>query len=137
VTAGESAMTVAVLRLLPGMDLKQTLQDYCVEHQIDAACIVSCVGSLKSANIRFADCKSGTLIDEKLEIVSLVGTLSQQGCHLHIAVSNGQGQTFGGHLMPGSYIYTTAEIILGKFPDIIFTREHDASTGYKELIIKS
>jgi predicted DNA-binding protein with PD1-like motif len=136
VTAGESTMNVVAFRLPPGADLKQSLSDYCVTHQIDAACVISCVGSLRCASIRFADQAEGTEFTEKLEIVSLVGTVSQHGCHLHIAVSDGQGSVSGGHLMPGSLIYTTAEVVLGMIPDVIFKREHDQQTGYKELKIE-
>lgn len=129
-------MEVVAFRLSPDADLKQSLSDYCIAHQIDAACVISCVGSLRCARIRFADCAEGTVLDEKLEIVSLVGTVSQHGCHFHIAVSDGQGRVSGGHLMEGSQIYTTAEIVLGMVPDVIFKREHDIQTGYKELKIE-
>lgn len=129
-------MKTIVLRLLPQADLKQSLIDYCIDHKIDAACVMSCVGSLCCANIRFADCAESTAFEEKLEIISLAGTLSQHGCHLHIAVANRQGEVAGGHLMHGAQIYTTAEVLLGIIPDMIFTREHDALTGYKELNIK-
>jgi hypothetical protein len=130
-------MKAVAIRLMPGADLKQSLVDYCVEHRIDAACIISCVGSLQRASIRFADCKDSTVIEEKLEIVSLVGTLSQHGAHFHIAVSDEHGRVSGGHLMPGSQIYTTAEVVLGVLSDVIFKREYDVLTGYKELKIES
>lgn len=136
-TAGDAMMKAVAIRLMPGADLKQSLADYCVDHRIDAACIVSCVGSLQRASIRFADCKDSTVIDEKLEIVSLVGTVSQHGAHFHIAVSDRRGRVSGGHLMPGSQIYTTAEIVLGVISDVIFRREHDVLTGYKELKIEN
>jgi predicted DNA-binding protein with PD1-like motif len=136
VTAGDAMMKAVAFRLQPGADLKQSLLDYCIEHQVDAAAVISCVGSLRCASIRFADRAEGTVFEEKLEIVSLVGTVSQHGCHLHIAVSDGQGHVSGGHLMPGSLIYTTAEVVLGMLPHIIFSREHDVQTGYKELKIK-
>lgn len=129
-------MKTTVFRLMPEADLKQSLIDYCIEHQIDAACVISCVGSLRCANIRFADSAEGAAFDEKLEIVSLVGTLSQHGCHLHIAVANRQGRVMGGHLLQGAHIYTTAEVVLGIIPAIIFTREYDGLTGYKELQVK-
>jgi predicted DNA-binding protein with PD1-like motif len=41
----------------------------------------------------------------------------------------------GGHLMGGSIIYTTAEIILGESKKHRFTREKDMETGYHELRI--
>ncbi|HEY8099859.1 MAG TPA: PPC domain-containing DNA-binding protein [Burkholderiaceae bacterium] len=136
VIAGDAHMKSVAFRLSPGADLKQSLSDYCVEHKIDAACVISCVGSLQCARIRFADRVGSTVLEEKLEIVSLVGTLSQYGCHLHIAVSDGQGRVSGGHLMPGSPVYTTAEVVLGIIPEVIFKREHDSQTGYKELKIE-
>jgi predicted DNA-binding protein with PD1-like motif len=136
VTVGESNMNVVVFRLSPGADLKQALSDYCVEHAISAACVISCVGSLRCARIRFADRDESMIFEEKLEIVSLAGMLSQHGCHLHIVVSDGQGTVSGGHLMADSHIYTTAEIVLGIISGIIFKREHDEQTGYKELKIE-
>ncbi|MGZ3157951.1 MAG: PPC domain-containing DNA-binding protein [Burkholderiaceae bacterium] len=135
-TAGDVNMRALAFRLSPGADLKQALSDYCVEHGIDAACVISCVGSLRCARIRFADRDESVLFEEKLEIVSLAGTLSRHGCHLHIAVSDGQGRVSGGHLMAGSQVYTTAEIVLGMIPGVLFKRDHDAQTGYKELNIE-
>jgi predicted DNA-binding protein with PD1-like motif len=86
--------------------------------------------------IRFADKNEATPLEEKLEIVSLTGTLSASGgSHLHIAVANGEGRTFGGHLKDGSSVYTTAEIAVGVIEDIRFTRERDPRTGYAELSV--
>ena len=99
--------------------------------------MLSCVGSLRQAVIRFANQPEGTVFEQLLEIVSLEGTLSQHGVHLHIVVSDSEGQVIGGHLMDGSTIYTTAEIVLGIVPNAIFKREIDPLTGYKELTITS
>ncbi len=68
--------------------------------------------------------------------MSLVGTLSQDGLHLHLSVSDHQGHTLGGHLLEGNLIYTTAEIMVGASPEMIFSREHDGSTPYPELQIR-
>jgi predicted DNA-binding protein with PD1-like motif len=125
------------IRLNPGEDLKPTLLAYCVHHHINAAYILSCVGSLSQAMIRFADQPQSNGIEKKLEILSLTGTLSQQGAHLHIAVSDYKGQILGGHLMDDSLIYTTAEVVIGVISGLIFRREVDPITGYKELQILS
>jgi len=129
-------MNVIAMRLYPGQDLRQTLLKFCVDRQIDAACIVTCVGSLEKAAIRFADEPEATLIEEKLEIVSLVGTVSRHGCHLHISVSDSKGKMIGGHLKDGATIYTTAEIVLGLLGGIAFKRKFDDRTGYRELSIE-
>ena len=128
-------MEMIGMRLEPGADLKQSLLKYCSEQEIDAACILSGVGSLRQAVIRFANQPQGTVFEKKLEIVSLVGTLSRWGAHLHIAVSDEEGQVIGGHLMDGSQIYTTGEIVLGIVPNTVFKREPDGNTGSRELTI--
>ena len=130
-------MKAIAIRLEPGADLKQSLLQYCCDREIDAACVLSCVGSLRRAAIRFANQPEATVFEEKLEIVSLVGTLSRFGAHLHVAVADGKGRVLGGHLTEGSQIYTTAEIAIGILPDVVFTREPDPVTGYRELKIAS
>ena len=102
---------------------------------MEAGSILSCVGSLRQAAIRFADQNQATIFSKKLEIVSLSGTLSKNSSHLHIAISDGTGKTIGGHLTEGCLIYTTTEIVIGVLPDLIFLREHDRASGYRELTI--
>jgi len=126
---------VIAVRLSPGEDLRHSLLTYCIDEKIDAAYMLSCVGSLRQAAIRFANKPDKTVFEQPLEIISLEGTLSQHGVHLHIAVSDSEGQVIGGHLMDGSKIYTTAEIVVGIVPNTIFKREIDPLTGYRELTI--
>ncbi len=73
--------------------------------------------------------------NKKFEIVSLVGTLSDKKCHLHISLSDGNGKVIGGHLKKGCTIYTTAEIVIGELPGLELTRETDESTGFVELVV--
>jgi hypothetical protein len=48
----------------------------------------------------------------KFEIVSLSGTLSSSGHHVHMSIADCDGNVFGGHLMEGCLVRTTAEIVL-------------------------
>lgn len=123
------------LRLKPNQDLRKELQTFVKKENIQAGFIVTTVGSLKKAVIRFANQKENTVIENKFEIVSLVGTLGQDGVHIHISISDESGKTIGGHLSDGSLIYTTAEIVIGDLNDINFVREKDEETTYKELMI--
>ncbi|MBQ9988085.1 MAG: DUF296 domain-containing protein, partial [Erysipelotrichales bacterium] len=75
-------------------------------------------------------------VEAHYEIVSLTGTLSTEGLHLHISVSDKEGRVWGGHLSDGCVIYTTAEIVLGELEQYTFTREMDENTGYKELVVR-
>lgn len=137
VERGESkGMRVYALRLRPGQDLRQELEKFTRERGIRAGFVITTVGSLQKASLRLADKSSATGFEGKFEIVSLVGTLAQDGVHLHASISDNTGRTVGGHLVEGCVIYTTAEVIIGEAAGIEFRRETDKSTGYKELTIR-
>lgn len=123
------------LRLLPGQDLKNELDSLTEKKNIEAACVVTCVGSLTRAVLRFANQELATELNGHFEIVSLTGTLSKHGSHCHIALSDESGRTYGAHLLEGCEIYTTAEIVIGVLPTLRFSRILDARTGYPELEI--
>ena len=132
-TAPCLAQQATVVRLHPGQDLKTELMRLATDNGWEAACVVTCVGSLQEAHIRFADAHEGTWLREKLEIVSLVGTFSKDGGHFHLSVSDGQGKTTGGHLLDGCRVYTTAEVVVMPLPNYNFPRVLDPETGYPEL----
>ena len=128
---------VYALRLHPGDDLRGKLTEFIKEHKIQAAYIITCVGSLKQVTLRLANRNETQTWKQSFEITSLTGTLSPDGNHLHISLADKDGATIGGHLMEGSLISTTAEIIIGEAPDLIFKRELDTVTTFKELKIYS
>jgi predicted DNA-binding protein with PD1-like motif len=131
-----SSIKAVTIRLKPGEDVKASLDNYAKEHYIKAACIITSVGSLTQATIRYANQPAaGTLIG-KFEIISLTGTIAASGSHLHIAISDGTGKMTGGHLKEGSIVYTTAEIVIGVLPEVKFSRETDETYGFKELVVK-
>lgn len=123
------------LRLQPGQDLKLELDRLVTTRNIDAACILTCVGSLTTAVLRYANEDQAVQLTGHFEIVSLTGTLSKHGSHYHIAIADGTGQTTGAHLLEGSKIYTTAEIVIGILREVNFLRTLDRQTGYSELEI--
>ncbi len=131
-----SKIKAHALRLKPGQDLTEELDHWAKEHKIKAATMMSAVGSFKKINIRYANQPKMSSQDGFFEIVSLVGTLNEEGMHLHASVSNTKGETFGGHLAAGNIIYTTAEIVIAELEDATFTREQDPASGYKELVVK-
>lgn len=124
------------LRLLPGQDLLDGIQRYVNEHHMEAGWLVTCAGSLTQYNIRFANAPSGSRDSGHFEIVSLGGTLSQNGSHIHISISDSTGKTIGGHLLQGCTIYTTAEIVLQESSRYTFTREQDGTTPWAELQVR-
>lgn len=134
--AAAEKMKLYAVRLKPNQDLRAELERFVKENKISAGFIITTVGSLKRAKVRLADQSEATEFAGKFEIVSLTGTLAADGVHLHISFSDEKGATIGGHLTTGCTIYTTAEIIVGGTDEIVFTRETDPETTYKELKIR-
>lgn len=122
-------------RLRKGTDVKKAIQHLVKQHQIKAGSIASCVGSLSKLTIRLAGATNTLTLQEPLEIVSLMGTLTPEHVHIHISVANQTGKVFGGHLLEDTIIDTTGELIIHQYPQLGFNREHDPSTGFTELAI--
>ncbi|WP_303310293.1 PPC domain-containing DNA-binding protein [Hymenobacter sp. BT730] len=134
-TAQPSSIRTYALRLRPGDDLRQQLLAFVAQHQLKAATVLTCVGSLTTATLRLANQSGPTVYQGHFEIVSLVGTLSVNGSHLHLAFADSTGRTLGGHLLDGNRIYTTAELVLGVLDEVDFRRETDPVSTYQELVV--
>jgi len=128
-------MKAHALRLGPGEDLRLALEAFTRERGLRAACVASCVGSLGTAQIRFAGEPEARAVAGPLEILCVSGTLSPGGAHLHIGVADATGRTTGGHLASGSIVHTTAEVVVLELDDLRFGREPDPATGYRELTV--
>ena len=130
-------MEVLPLRLNPGDDLRRALEEI-VRAQVKpcGAFVISGIGSLVDGRLRFADEASEALVAGPLEIVSIAGSVTSDGTHLHMAVSDKDGQVTGGHVGYGNLVRTTVEALLVLLPAWALTREFDPATGFKELVIR-
>ena len=124
------------IRLRPQQDLRSALQAILADHHVSAAFVVQGIGSLSSARIRFAGMNEATEVQGDLEILTLAGSLSPDGVHLHMTVSDAQGRVTGGHVAPGCIVRTTAEILLALLPDHQFSRAPDVESGWDELVVR-
>jgi predicted DNA-binding protein with PD1-like motif len=134
--AVDATMFTYSIRLRPGQDLKKELDALVQKRRVGAGAMLTCVGSLTDVTLRLANQEGPTVWKGHFEIVSLVGTLSMNGSHLHLSVSDSTGHTIGGHLLDGCKIYTTAELVIGVMPDLDYVREPDPTFGYRELVVK-
>ena len=122
-------------RLRSGQDLFDSIEVFVQENHVQAGCILSGVGSLTHAAFRLANSDAFSKFHGYFEIVSLTGTLSIHGSHLHISVAGEDGKTIGGHLGSGCRVYTTAEIIIALFDGVMYKREFAEDSGYEELVV--
>jgi predicted DNA-binding protein with PD1-like motif len=105
-----------------------------------AAFVLSGIGSLSTAGLRFAGADQPERLTGDMEILSLSGTLAfdeaRSSSHLHMSLSTATGQVLGGHVVAGCIVRTTAEVLLALLPEWQFAREPDAVTGYDELVVR-
>ena len=80
-------MKTYAVRLRRGEDLLQSIEAFCIENAIKAGVLLSGVGCVTKARVR--DASGVTIVDihEPMEIVSLMGTVSEKRCHLHVSFS--------------------------------------------------
>jgi len=130
------AQRTFVVRLKPGQELKTELARIAREEGFEAATVTSAVGSLTDVALRLANKEATTLWQGHFEVVSLSGYLAASEFHLHMAVSDGEGRTIGGHVMEGNRVYTTLVVALEEHAAFRYRREFDPASGYDELKIE-
>lgn len=129
-----AGMEAHPLRLSPGVDLRAALEAIALQ-SCQASFVVSGIGSLSVARLRFAGASEPATVRGDLEILTLAGTIAKDRSHLHMSIADATGRVLGGHVAQGCVVRTTAEVLLVLLPDWTFSREWDAATGFPELAI--
>ena len=131
---------VVVIRLAPGTDLLNGIQEACEKYQIHNGVVISAIGSLKC--VRFCDvealpekkCGYGygriLALDETIELTGAGGVICSDAdnninLHIHISMSDTNGKAYGGHLVDGTEVLMTADIVLGEIKGITMRREYN------------
>ncbi|WP_280448622.1 PPC domain-containing DNA-binding protein [Nocardia brasiliensis] len=128
-------MKAHVLQLRAGADILISLDEYVRENDIGAGYLLTCVSGLSEAVLRMPGTKESQTLTGDMKIVTAQGTVSPDGCRIHFAVADLTGAVTGGQLVQGCIVRMTAEIVIIEDETRRFTRESDADTGHKELVI--
>jgi predicted DNA-binding protein with PD1-like motif len=131
-----SRMEPLPLRLEPDSDLRRVLEASLDLRRHDAAFVVAGIGSLGQARLRLAGKEHLETLKGNLEILTLAGSISRDGAHLHMSVADEKGHVIGGHVGYDCVVRTTAEVLLVLLPEWSFTRERDPMTGFAELVVR-
>jgi predicted DNA-binding protein with PD1-like motif len=129
-------MSCQPLRLAPGSDLRRTLEQAALVKDGGSAFVISGIGSLGTARLRLAGAEAETPLAGPFEILSLSGTLTPDGAHLHMTIADAEGRVLGGHVCYGNEVRTTAEVLLAAPSGWALSRELDPQTGYRELVVR-
>ena len=100
------------LKLAPGSDLRLSLEDLARREGIHGF-VIGVVGNLTRAAFQCPGQSEPTVLEGDLEVITLNGTLSPDSVHLHLSLSDGACQVWGGHLEPGTIVQKGADVLVG------------------------
>lgn len=124
------------VRLIKGCDLLEEIERIANDNNYNTLVVLSAVGSVSNIKIRLAKAIEYLELNQDFEIVSLMGTVSCGGAHLHVSFSDEKGNVIGGHLCKGTIINTTCELVFGILEDYESKRAFDESTNYNEIVFR-
>jgi len=120
------------LNLSPGSDLRESIEEAGRE-QGKSGFVVGVIGNLSRACFQCPGRPNPTILDGNLEIITLNGTFSHDGVvHLHLSLSDGNCQVWGGHLERGTRVLKGAEVLL-YFLDVAESSAHSEFASKSEV----
>ncbi len=114
------------LTLPSGSDIRLSLEKLAFEEKAEGY-VLGVVGNLSSAVFQCPGRAEKTRLEGNLEIITLNGTISPNGVHLHLSLSDGDCQVWGGHLEEGTLVLKGADILVG------FLEHEPFSAASKEM----
>ena len=100
------------LKLAPGSDLRLSLEELAQRDGISGF-VLGVVGNLTKASFQCPGQAEPTVLEGDLEVITLNGTFSPEGVHLHLSLSDGACHVWGGHLEPGTLVLKGADVLVG------------------------
>lgn len=114
----QPASKVHVLNVAPGADVIGCIQTYLFSNKIEAANIMSAVGTLRCVTMRLAYCDEGKGYPtrthhgkkQKYQLISLSGCLSMHGARLSVCIGDSAGASHVGQLVGNMIAHDHVEI---------------------------
>jgi len=140
---------VVMLRVLPGTDIIEGIQEVCQKLEIKTGSITCLIGSLQRASLLIAvpmENKIGAGYSKPrsfpgpLELISAQGMIGQQKegdifIHLHGLISDKGGDVHGGHLIKGENpVLITCEVMISKVEGARMVRTYDTEVDMEVLM---
>ena len=142
---------IIMIRVLPGSDIIEGIEEVCHNLDIKSGAITCCIGSLQRASLLIAvpmNSKIGAgysdpkVIKGPLELLSGQGSIGQEEegeifIHMHGVVSDKNGNVQGGHFIRGENpVLITCEMALIKVEGIHMIRTYDPEVNMKVFFPK-
>ena len=138
-TAVGGLSRVLAIRLKPGTDVLLGLEEACKANGINNGVILSAIGSLKDphfCNPVELPTKAGYGYGETLHLTGPIELTNASGIichddegntnlHVHMTVTDRHGNAHGGHLVEGTKVLLTVDVIIGEISGVIMGRKFD------------
>ena len=142
-TALGSLTRVLAIRLKPGTDVLLGLEEACKANNINNGVILSAIGSLDSpqfCNPVEMDTKAGYGYGETLHLTGPIELPNASGIichddegvtnlHVHMTLTDRHGNAHGGHLVPGTKVLLTTDVIIAEIDGIVMGRKFNDELG--------
>ena len=102
-------------KLSSGVDIFNSLNEL-NKYDNSTSFLISAVGDFSKVSFKCPSNDKSIILEKKLEIISLSGYIRQDESHLHISVSDENCSVFGGHLLPGSIVLKSLDVLIGVTP---------------------
>tara|TARA_Y100001968_G_C19342540_1_gene710283 strand:- start:457 stop:1068 length:612 start_codon:yes stop_codon:yes gene_type:complete len=110
-------MEHSFIKLLSGEDIFNSLNELNI-YPNSTSFLLSAVGDLSMVSFKCPLSENPITLEKKLEIITLSGYLTSKESHLHISVSDDNCNVFGGHLLTGSTVLKSLDILIGVITDV-------------------
>ena len=100
-----------------GVDVYNSLNDL-HKHNNSTSFLISAVGDLSKVSFKCPLNENPVIFEKKLEIITLSGYIRSNDSHLHISVSDENCTVFGGHLLSGTFVLKSLDVLIGVIPNL-------------------
>ena len=134
---------IVALRLTPGTDVLLGLTEACKRAGINNGVILSAIGSLDSPH--FCDVvelptKAGYGYGETLHLTGPIELTNASGIichddegetnlHVHMTLTDRHGNAHGGHLVEGTKVLITVDVVIGEIEGMVMGRKFSEEMG--------
>ncbi len=100
-----------------GVDVYNSLNEL-HRDQNSTAFLISAVGDLSKVSFKCPLNDKPVIFEKKLEIITLSGYVRSNESHLHISASDENCSVFGGHLLSGTIVLKSLDVLIGVIPNL-------------------
>tara|TARA_Y100001968_G_scaffold292588_1_gene297893 strand:- start:617 stop:1228 length:612 start_codon:yes stop_codon:yes gene_type:complete len=100
-----------------GVDVFNSLNELHRDHK-STSFLISAIGDLSRVSFKCPLNDKPVILEKKLEIITLSGYIRSTESHLHISASDENCSVFGGHLLAGTIVLKSLDVLIGVVPNL-------------------